>query len=88
MDYEYYIDGTLHVISIQKQGLKFMVNVGDSSFEADVYQVSPHVLSVLIQGRSYRIFSADDGQKHLVSSSGQSFELTEPEMDGDRFLGG
>ena len=87
MDREFYIDGTLHVVSLQKKGQKYLVKVNGNSFEADVYRVSPHVLSVLILGRSYRIFSAGDGQLLLISCSGQSFELEEPEMDGDSFQG-
>jgi biotin carboxyl carrier protein len=87
MEHEFYIDGTLHVVSLQKKKQKYLVKVNDSSFEADVFRVSPNILSVLILDRSYRIFSAGHGPELLVSCSGQSFELTEPEMDGDSFLG-
>ena len=67
MDFEYQVDGALYAVTLQKNGQKFIIKVNDNSFEADVLRVSPHVLSVLVAGRSYRIFSAGSSQKLLVS---------------------
>ncbi len=87
MNHEFFIDGTLHVVSLEKKGQKYLAKINDRAFEADVFRISPNILSVLISGRSYQIFSACSGAEMLISCCGQIFELTEPQLDGDAFLG-
>ncbi len=88
MNYEFNINGVLHVFSLEKKGQNYLAKINDRTLEADVFRVSPNILSVLISGRSYRIFLAGDSPELFVSCNGQSFELTEPLLNGDAFLGG
>jgi biotin carboxyl carrier protein len=88
MDYEFLIEGCLHAISLEARGEGFVVTSGEVSFEAEVDSISAHALSVLIDGRSFTLYTAGDGRRHLVFCEGQHFELTEPAEDGDSFQAG
>ena len=87
MEYEFQIAGKLHSITLEAKGEGYLANTGDSPFTAEVQFLSPNALSVLIDGNSYTVYTAVDGNRHLVSCRGQHFELVEPGMDSDRFLG-
>ena len=65
-----------------------MVPRGGASFEAEVHPISPNALSVLIDGRSYTLYTAGDKHRHLVFCEGQHFELIDPTEDGDSFQAG
>jgi len=88
MDFEFLIDDSLYTITLEARGEGFVVTSGEVRFEAEVHSISAHTLSVLIEGRSYVLYTAGDGHRHLVFCEGQHFELAEPSEDGDSFQAG
>ncbi len=88
MDYEFLIDGSLHTVTLETKGEGFVVTSGDASFEAEVNHISANTLSILIGERSFTLYTAGDGHRHLVYCEGQHFELTEPVEDSDSFQAG
>jgi len=88
VDYQFQISGNLHTIALEARGEGYLVTAGDTTFVAEVYPLSPNALSVLIDGRSYTVYTAGDGNRHLVFCEGQHFELIEPSEDSDSFLAG
>ncbi len=88
MEIEYILDGEVYCLSLEKKGDAYLVKVGDKTLEADIQQLGPHSLSLLIAGRSYQAYIVKDKDRRLVQIQGQQFELKEPSQDSDGFIGG
>ncbi|MFA9453522.1 MAG: biotin/lipoyl-containing protein [Candidatus Aminicenantaceae bacterium] len=88
MDYEFQIGSSLHAITLEARGEGYLVTAGETTFVAQVSPLSPNALSILIDGRSYTVYSAGEGNRHLVFCEGHYFELIEPSEDSDSFLAG
>ena len=63
MEFEFLIDNTLHKISLEKKENIFIVSDGEKAYEADIRFISPNIISILIEGRSYRVYFARDREK-------------------------
>ncbi len=60
-----------------------MVSDGEKTFEADIRFISPNIISILIEGRSYRVYFARDREKRFLSLEGQQFTVQEPLEGGE-----
>jgi len=76
--FEFLIDNKLHKISLEKKNEIFIVRDADKTFEADIHLISPNAVSILIEGRSYQVYFATDGEKQYLSLGGQQFIVQEP----------
>jgi len=79
VDFEFLIDGKLYKISLEKKETGFVFSDGKKIQEVNIHSISPHVISVLIEGRSYRVFWAQDKEKRYLSLKGEEFIVQEPE---------
>lgn len=82
MDFEFVIDNKLHSISLEKRGNIFIVSEGERTFEADVRQVTPNILSILFNECSSKVYLARDKDKIYISFEGQQFIVQEPLESG------
>lgn len=78
MEFEFLIDNTLHKISLEKKENIFLVSDGEKTYEADIRFISPNIISILIEGRSCRVYFARDREKRFISLEGQQFIVQEP----------
>lgn len=83
MEFEFLIDNTLHKISLEKKENIFIVSDGEKTYEADIRFISPNTISILIEGRSYRVYFAGDREKRFLSLEGQQFIVQEPLEGGE-----
>ena len=83
MEFEFLIDNTLHKISLEKKENIFIVTDGEKTYEADIRFISPHIISILIEGRSCRVYFARDREKRFLSLEGQQFIVQEPLEGGE-----
>ncbi len=83
MEFEFLIDSTLHKISLEKKENTFIVSDGEKIYEADIRFISPNIISILIEGRSYRVYFARDREKRFLSLEGQQFIVQEPLEGGE-----
>lgn len=88
MDYEFLVDGTPRTITLEKKGNHHTVLTEGKTIEADIHQISPHVVSIISGGRSYKIYLAGDNKQQFVSIDGQQFEIREPSQESNNFLTG
>lgn len=88
MESEFLLDGESHALTLKKKGDVYQIKIGDKLLEADIRQLDPHTLSLLVEGRSYRAYLARDKDRRLIQIQGQQFELTESLQDSDGFFGG
>jgi len=83
VEFEFLIDNTLHKISLEKKENIFIVSDGEKTYEADIRFISPNIISILIEGRSYRVYFARDREKRFLSLEGQQFTVQEPLEGGE-----
>jgi len=83
VEFEFLIDNTLHKISLEKKENTFVVSDGEKTYEADIRFISPNIISILIEGRSYRVYFARDREKRFLSLEGQQFTVQEPLVGGE-----
>jgi biotin carboxyl carrier protein len=83
VEFEFLVDSTLHKISLEKKENTFLVSDGEKTYEADIRRVSPSVISILIEGRSYLVYFARDREKRILSVEGEQFIVQEPLEGGD-----
>ncbi len=78
MDFEFLIDNKLYRISLEKKEDCFIFSDGEKTQEVNIQSISPHVISVLIEGRSYQIYWARDKEKRYLSLEGEEIVVQEP----------
>jgi len=83
VEFEFLIDNTLHKISLEKKENIFIVSDGEKTYEADIRFISPNIISILVEGRSYRVYFARDRGKKFISFEGQQFTVEEPLESGE-----
>lgn len=77
MEFEFLIDNQSRTLSLDKKEDHFVVSDGVKTFEADIQYVSPHVISIIVEGKTYRIYLASDKDQCFVHINGQSFIVQE-----------
>ncbi len=78
MDFEFLVDSKLYKISLEKKEDCFVFSDGEKIQEVNIQSISPHVISVLIENRSYQIYCASDKEKRYLSLEGEEIVVQEP----------
>jgi len=82
MDFEFLLDGTLKVISLEKKGGRLVIRLGETLLEADVETLADGTVSFLVGQRSYLAHLGRDGTRILVSVGGEKVVVQTPGQDG------
>jgi biotin carboxyl carrier protein len=77
MEFEFLIDNKVHRVTLEKKENIFVVSDGKNRIEADIRYISPNALSLLIKGRSYKVYFARDKEKKYFSLDGEQFVVQE-----------
>jgi len=85
VEYEFLVNSVLHKISLEKKENIFLVSDGKKTFKADICFISPNVISILIEGRSHKVYLARDKDKMYISLEGEQFIVQEPLESGESF---
>lgn len=88
MEFEFLLSGILERISLEKKGDRFIFSDGTKTFEADIQSISPHQISILIDGVSYRVYVAKNKEGRFFSIHGQHFVVKEPTEQQEGFRKG
>ena len=88
MDYEFIVDGELNNISFDKKGDIFIVSIGEETFEADIKEITPNTISILIDGKSYLVYCAQDRDKKYLYLNGKEYFIQEPSEINESFQAG
>jgi len=87
VDYEFLVNNITHKISVDKKDSQYVVSDGDQEYNADIKCLSPGVLSILIEDKSFQLYYARDGEKVHVYLDGQHLVVQEPAADQGNFEG-
>jgi biotin carboxyl carrier protein len=88
VDYEFLIDGVLKKVTLEKKESRYVVTDDELTYEADIQYITRGVISILIEGKSYRAYVIKDNDKRYVYFQGHNFIVQEPTSEaGSVFLG-
>jgi biotin carboxyl carrier protein len=83
VDFEFLIDNKLYKISLEKREDCFVFSDAEKTQEVNIQSISPHVISVLIEGRSYQVYWARDKEKRYLFLEGEEIVVQEPATSQD-----
>jgi biotin carboxyl carrier protein len=85
MEFEYIVKTEVRRISLDKKGERFVLRHGDRTLEADIRVISPHMLSLIVEGRSHLVYVAEDKDRIYVSLGGTTQAFKRPGAEEQRF---
>ena len=88
MEFEFLLNDVLQQISLEKKEDFYVFSDGEKTYEADIQQISPHQISVLIDDVSFRIYTAKDRDSRYFLIDGQQFVVKEPTEQVEDFRKG
>jgi len=75
--FHYLIDGSTHDVTLIEDSGRCRVLIGDRELEVRSLPVSPHCLSLTIDGRTVTVYQAGAGDRLYIGVSGRQFVLRE-----------
>jgi len=84
MEFDFLVRGAWHRIRLEKKDDRYVLSQGGKVFEVDVRVISPHELSLLLGGKSYTVYIAEDRDRRYVSLGGETFIVERGAEEGRR----
>lgn len=81
MDLQFNIDQEIYKIEIDFKDGKYSVKLGDRQYQVDSQPISENCLSLLVDGRAYTVFIAEDQGKKYISLQGEQFCIEEAKAE-------
>jgi len=88
VEFEFLLNDVLQQISLEKKEGFYVFSYGEKTYEADIQQISPHQISVLIDDVSFQIYTAKDKDSRYFLVDGQQFVVKEPTEQVEDFRKG
>jgi biotin carboxyl carrier protein len=88
VEFEFLLKGELKKVTLEKKEFSYVFDDGEEKLEADIQQISPNQISVLIGGASIRVFTAKDKDSRHFFIDGQQFIVEEPAEEAESFRKG
>ena len=85
MEFEFMLNDILQKVSLEKKENTYVFSDGEKSYLADIQQISPHQISILIDDVSYRVYIAKDKENRYFLIDGQQFVVKEPTEEVEGF---
>ncbi|UCE20282.1 MAG: acetyl-CoA carboxylase biotin carboxyl carrier protein subunit [Gemmatimonadota bacterium] len=79
MEYEFGVSGKQYKIDVRSDGENYTIDFGDGPVPVDARPISENCLSLLVEGRSYKVSIAASEQKRYLHIDGYHFCLEEVE---------
>ena len=79
MEYEFEVSGKRFKIDIHPEGENFLIDVGSGQDCVNAQAISDHCLSLIVDGRSYKVSLATNEKKTYMHIDGHHFCLDEVE---------
>lgn len=81
MDLQFAIDQEIHKVEIDLKDGKYLVKLGDRQHQVDSQRISENCISLLVDGKAYTVFIADDKTKRYISVQGEQFCIEEAKAE-------
>jgi biotin carboxyl carrier protein len=83
MDLQFNIDQKIYKVEIDFKDGKYLVKLGDKQYELDSQVISENCLSLLVAGKAYTVFIAEDKGKIYISVQGEQFCMEEAKAQAE-----
>ena len=81
MDLQFNIDQEIYKLEIDFKDGKYLVKLGDKQYNVDSQSISENCLSLLVDGKAYTVFIAEDEGKKYISLQGEQFCIEEAKAE-------
>jgi biotin carboxyl carrier protein len=81
MELQLNIDQEIHKVDIDLKDGKYLVKLGDKQHQVDSQRISENCLSLLVDGKAYTVFIAEDKTKRYISVQGEQFCIEEAKAE-------
>jgi biotin carboxyl carrier protein len=81
MDLQFTIDQKIHKVEIDLKDGKYLVKLGDKQYQVDSQRISENCISLLVDGKAYTVFIAEDKTKRYISVQGEQFCIEEAKAE-------
>jgi acetyl/propionyl-CoA carboxylase alpha subunit len=82
VEFEFLVNDVLQKISLEKKDKHYYFSDHNNTYTADIRYISPNQISILVDGRSYLVYFAQDKDNRYFLIGGQHFIVTEPSEEG------
>jgi biotin carboxyl carrier protein len=83
MDLQFNIDQETYKIEIDSKDGRFLVKLGGKQYHVDSQPISENCLSLLVDGKAYTVFVAEDKTKRYISVQGEQFCIEEAKSEAE-----
>jgi len=88
VEHEFVVDNKLLKIFLEKKGEQYVVGVDDDQYTADIKNLSPHIVSLKIEDKVYRVFIARSDDGFFVQCRGDQYFIKDSDQDESEVQGG
>jgi biotin carboxyl carrier protein len=81
VELELNIDEKTQKVEIDSKDGKYLVRLGDRQYNVDFQLISENCLSLLVDGKAYTVFIAENQGKKYISIQGEQFCIEEAEAE-------
>ena len=81
MEFEFSIEEQTHKLQVDHKNGKYLVKLGDKQYNVDSQPISENCLSLLVDGKAYTVFIAEDEGKKYISLQGEQFCVEEAKAE-------
>ncbi len=81
MEFEYFVEGGLRKVRLEKKNGGFAVRVGEAVFDAEIRMIAEHEILLFVGRRAVRAFFAQEGDRLHVFLGGREHILSPPARD-------
>ena len=83
MDLQFSIDQETYKIEIDFKDGKYLIKLGGRQYNVDSQPISENCLSLLVDGKAYTVFVAEDKTKKYISVQGEQFCVEEAKSEAE-----
>lgn len=83
MDLQFNINQETYKIEIDSKDGKFLIKLGGKQYYVDSQPISESCLSLLVDGKAYTVFVAEDKTKRYISIQGEQFCIEEAKSEAE-----
>ncbi|MDZ7261868.1 MAG: acetyl-CoA carboxylase biotin carboxyl carrier protein subunit [candidate division KSB1 bacterium] len=83
MDFDFRVSDKSYKISIEAKEGRFRLNLNNQTFEVEPEFINENCLSFLMDGHSYLVYLADNGDQKILSIGGELFFINRVKEGGE-----
>jgi len=75
MEFSFIIDGKEEKLVVEEKEGLWLATSGEATFEAEVVPIGPNAFRIVVEGKSYVTYAAENEGKYHVSAGGRQYSI-------------